>query len=225
MEFEHLWPTGIGHFNMNWTNSEISELIEELYSIKEIEISTGEDLYQYSMSGNGYHTKSNLFCSDSILIKKLRITFEDEFNKYTKKMMGADIPPFGYSHAWAMFYNNTGMSKPHVHPGALLSGVLYLKIPDSNDERDSAGKLHFLDPRPGAGFSKNEYTPSESIAATKEGSGIIFPSWLAHYVTPTNSDEERISIAVNLFIPMPMEDMTYIERDLRNNLENNTETT
>jgi uncharacterized protein (TIGR02466 family) len=37
-------------------------------------------------------------------------------------------------------------------------------------------------------------------AEPKEGDLIMFPSWLRHYVEPSKSNEDRISIAFNLEI-------------------------
>jgi uncharacterized protein (TIGR02466 family) len=211
MMIEQHWPTAVGKFNMDWTDSELSELIEELYTIEQNEIDAGKDLRQFSMSGKGYHTKANLFCGESILLQKLRITIEDEFNKYSTLTTGRILPPFAYTRAWAMIYRG-GMSKPHVHPGAMLSGVVYLKIPKNDNH---SGEFCIMDPRPAANFAPDEYEGSEQCINAETGKGIIFPSWLPHFVTQTNSDEERISISVNLFIPPSPADATYIERELK----------
>ena len=227
MMIEQYWPTMVGKFNMDWTDSELSELIKELYSIEQNEIDAGKDLHQFSMSGNGYHTQSNLFCNDSLILQKLRITIEDEFNKFAITTAGRILPPNAYTHAWAMISRGDAMSKPHVHPGALFSGVMYIKIPDTTLPKDMPlpGAIYLQDPRPGASFSQVE--PSiESVSFNPEaGTGFIFPAWLQHFVTPTLTNEERICISVNLYLPTTVENMTYIDRELKNELEYIEETT
>lgn len=78
----------------------------------------------------------------------------------------------------------------------LWSGVFYVQVPENS------GDIVFLDSRSGI-VDVNDYLyndgPSNYYSITPEaGQMLLFPSWLMHYVTPNESDQERISIAFNL---------------------------
>lgn len=90
----------------------------------------------------------------------------------------------------------------HSHGGALLSGVLWVKVPKNS------GKFHFVLP--------DSYFQPELVANTeesyadevnlfgnypvddREGRLMIFPSNMPHRVTMNQSTEDRISISFNL---------------------------
>lgn len=89
----------------------------------------------------------------------------------------------------------------HVHPGAELSGVLYVQVPEGS------GSIIFRDPRPQSemsqlgqklGGSGHALRPRYEIQP-KAGDLLIFPSWLMHQVEPgKNRDELRIALAFNI---------------------------
>ena len=87
---------------------------------------------------------------------------------------------------------------PHTHSNNFLSGVFYLKT--SND----TSPIQFFDPRPQSDVlkpRKKKYNRLNSNIAQFEsetGWGVIFPSWLLHWVPETK--EERISIAWNAIV-------------------------
>jgi len=88
-----------------------------------------------------------------------------------------------------------GYNETHVHPGAFLSGVYYLKKPKE------AGDIVLHDPRKGSLCSRE---PNHIVRGStqridaKEGDIIIFPGWLEHSVEPNFDEEDRISISFNV---------------------------
>lgn len=97
---------------------------------------------------------------------------------------------------WANMHDTGGYNTLHLHPGNLLSGVYYLKVPPE------AGNIVFRDPKYAAimtgisgdqPFSRN----FESVQPT-EGQMLLFPSWLEHRVEENNAEEPRVSIAFNV---------------------------
>ena len=86
----------------------------------------------------------------------------------------------------------------HLHGQYNLSGTYYVKVP-----KDS-GQIVFRDPRPSAisnlfmvnTFDKGEFRKVKTI----EGLLILFPSYLDHFVEPSNADEDRISISFDVVI-------------------------
>ena len=84
----------------------------------------------------------------------------------------------------------------HQHAQYDLSGTYYVKVP-----KDS-GRLFFRDPRPAAignkflidRFDKGEFKKVNVM----EGTLGIWPAYLDHFVEPSDSDEERISISFDI---------------------------
>ena len=87
---------------------------------------------------------------------------------------------------------------PHTHSNNFLSGVFYLKT------STNTAPIQFFDPRPQSTIlkpRKKEYNILNSDMAQFEsetGWGVVFPSWLLHWVPETK--DERISIAWNIIV-------------------------
>tara|TARA_R100000664_G_C2751700_1_gene138981 strand:- start:627 stop:1217 length:591 start_codon:yes stop_codon:yes gene_type:complete len=86
----------------------------------------------------------------------------------------------------------------HMHPDTHLSGVYYCKVPKNS------GNIVFID---GYKDLKNIWsTPplecslqnSEYTITPFAGLLLLFPSYLHHYVTQSNSDDSRISLSFNI---------------------------
>ena len=84
----------------------------------------------------------------------------------------------------------------HQHGQYDLSGTYYVKVP-----KDS-GRLVFRDPRPAAMSNKffvSRYDKGElKNVNVIEGMLGIWPAYLDHFVEPSNTDEERISISFDI---------------------------
>ena len=84
----------------------------------------------------------------------------------------------------------------HQHGQYDLSGTYYVKVP-----KDS-GRLVFRDPRPAAignKFMINRFDNGEiKNVNVMEGMLGIWPAYLDHFVEPSNTDEERISISFDI---------------------------
>ncbi len=102
--------------------------------------------------------------------------------------------------AWANVNGPGSYNQYHTHPNCLWTGVYYVRAGDyRDDDLKHAGKLKLYDPRPrvdhlahpGQGFGRNvNITP-------RNGTMVVFPSWLAHSVNSFDSDTLRISVAFN----------------------------
>lgn len=96
--------------------------------------------------------------------------------------------------------NTKGCSnRTHTHPDSMLSGAYYVKTPPDS------GRIVLHDPRPQVAcisLPVDKHTPLTSPSyhhQPRSGEFVIFPSWLPHRVDPNQSDEERISVAFNMF--------------------------
>lgn len=87
---------------------------------------------------------------------------------------------------WAVSLTKGGYQKRHIHPEAVVSGVLYIKLlHESRSCSQNEGNLLFS-----SSHSSRMITP-------KEGLVVLFPSYLAHETIPLINDQERICIAFN----------------------------
>ena len=104
---------------------------------------------------------------------------------------------------WININNNAGMNVEHRHPGAILSGVYYVKCNDTN------GNLFFSNHNPVEYDWGNDNSIYEDIHdnivasdnwnfVPKEGDLYLFPSWAKHGVISNTSNNNRISISFNL---------------------------
>lgn len=79
----------------------------------------------------------------------------------------------------------------HIH-GCELSGAFYVSVPQNS------GRFVAIDPRQRVSMSTHRIREQNFPVQPTEGTCIIFPSWLEHYVEPNRSNEPRISVSFNL---------------------------
>jgi uncharacterized protein (TIGR02466 family) len=108
--------------------------------------------------------------------------------------MGVTEPAFALQ-SWFNVHDRGGFNFLHLHDGTILSGSLYLQVPEGS------GPLVFRDPRPGVlnspikGAGANAH--KDVRLAPSDGLMVLFPHWLEHYVEPHESDAPRVAIAFN----------------------------
>jgi uncharacterized protein (TIGR02466 family) len=101
---------------------------------------------------------------------------------------------------WINIHPKGGANIPHSHPGSYFSGVYYPKCDENS------GKLFFIHPASNFEYHNNRYTidnftvknGARAVVVPQNNKLVIFPSWGVHYVTPNESEEDRISIAFNV---------------------------
>jgi uncharacterized protein (TIGR02466 family) len=99
---------------------------------------------------------------------------------------------------WANVLGKGASHKAHSHPNNFLSGVYYLRtFPGTN-------AINFHDPRSQTGIIRppvvalTAENTDQVVVGVKNGTLIVFPSYLQHSVDANTSEEERISISFNL---------------------------
>jgi len=110
---------------------------------------------------------------------------------------------FKMSNMWININRKGDYNVVHNHSNSIISGVLWIKTPDN------CGLLKFLSPHSftqsllldnvDSDVAKKQNYYSGYTFNPKEGTMILFPSDLLHGVEPNESDEDRISIAFNLY--------------------------
>ncbi|WP_300391476.1 TIGR02466 family protein [Henriciella sp.] len=99
---------------------------------------------------------------------------------------------------WVNILGEAGHHSGHIHPGSIISGTVYITMPDG------AGDIRFEDPRLGlmmAAPAETDAAPEEArrfvYVAPKAGDVLMWESWLRHEVMPSRTEEARISVSFN----------------------------
>ena len=127
------------------------------------------------------------------------------FTDFVSHLCGGILNQEGYENQkieitqmWANQQVDSSVHPPHTHANSVLSGVYYLK-----STSNTAG-TQFFDPRAQAKVfiprraNQNMDNSHMYQVPSATGTGVIFPSWLQHWV-PTNTDE-RITISWNIIV-------------------------
>ena len=99
---------------------------------------------------------------------------------------------------WANVLAAGAAHKVHSHPNNFLSGVYYLQV------QPGADTVNFHDPRSQTGIISPPVTAltaentDQVVVSLRNGTLLLFPSYLQHSVDANTSDRERISISFNL---------------------------
>lgn len=97
--------------------------------------------------------------------------------------------------AWVNINQKGDFNIPHFHPASTLSAVLYIKVDDlTGNIRFTSNSL--MEHYPINPF-KSELFQLYTDVKPKNGTLVVFPSWLKHSVLQSTSDSTRISIAIN----------------------------
>jgi uncharacterized protein (TIGR02466 family) len=101
---------------------------------------------------------------------------------------------------WVNILKPGGHHSAHIHPHSILSGTLYVEVPDGS------GAIRFEDPRLPMMMAAPTRRPDAPeplqpfvTVAPKPGGLLLWESWLRHEVLPGTSSRggERLSVSFN----------------------------
>ena len=170
-----LFPTIVSEFEYNMGSDEHGVVLKELRSSEtKVILQTQDDL----------HKKLPSFKRKVFEVTE-KICRESKYRYDTLEITGM----------WANMLKKGDSHPPHTHSNNVFSGVYYL---------EDGAPIQFFDPRPQASVlhPNLEYTTFDNSSMvqfnSQKGMGLIFPSWLQHWVPPTEKD--RISISWNIIL-------------------------
>jgi uncharacterized protein (TIGR02466 family) len=194
------FPTLIGQFQLPDT-APVNEALTQ--SILEREKKTPS---QDHANQGGWHSQADLMDWPEPEIATLRSWISEGLNRMVHatfqlpEVQARSAQPKGGFRvsAWANIARRGNYHRMHNHPNSAWSGCYYARS-GSSLPGTLAGALEFYDPRP---FTEMVSVPGNPygqriIVRPTPGLMVFFPSWLYHFVHPTDSDEPRISIAFN----------------------------
>ena len=120
-------------------------------------------------------------------------------NRYHLKKLEYEYEHLEMTSMWANHLFAGDVHPPHTHSNNFLSGVYYLK------SGKNTSPIQFFDPRPQANVLRPRNTPIWQNSTMIQfdavtGVGYIFPSWLQHWVPPTQCKDGRISLSWNIIL-------------------------
>ena len=173
-----LFPTIINSFEFDMDEQEYNLVINKLNNIEK----SREELI--------IQTTDNLFIDIPKFANSIGIITEKICEDLNYKYESIEMTGM-----WANKLIKGEVHPPHTHSNNIFSGVYYL---------EGGSQIQFFDPRPQASvFQTNVTKVTQSNASmlafdSQKGAGLIFPSWLTHWVPVT--DKTRISISWNILL-------------------------
>lgn len=172
-----LFETPIWGYVLNNEQYHKENYIEYLLKLKESEPSAQKSNF------GGYQTNDNLHKVG--VFKEFVTVLEGLANDIFKEFSNEKLEIVDM---WGNINNRKDSNAAHTH-GGILSGVVYLQVPEDS------GRLILINP---AVRSNAHAISIKNYPIQPQDLGcIMFPSWLEHYVEPSNSDIDRISISFN----------------------------
>lgn len=108
------------------------------------------------------------------------------------------LPPQSYLRCWSVITESTGFENWHVHQFGWLSGVYYVRVPDSISKGgEKGGCLAFGLPEDLAG-EEGSAQFGQTLVRPQEGLMLAFPSHTYHRTFPHGTGEKRICFAFDL---------------------------
>jgi uncharacterized protein (TIGR02466 family) len=99
---------------------------------------------------------------------------------------------------WVNLLRGGGHHSAHIHPHAILSGTLYVEVPEGS------GGIRFEDPRLGLMMAAPSRRPDAPeplqpfvTVQPRPGQLLLWESWLRHEVLPGRGRSERLSVSFN----------------------------
>ena len=189
--FHHaVFPSIITEFQCNLYDYIRKDLIDLIYEYKE------NDNGVFLSNRGGWQSK-DIFGDNESSFSFLRDYLQTQLNLATE-IYSLD---FEFLNAWINVNGKNNYNVKHVHPASLLSGVFWVKCSDNCGSLEFDNQKIFVEypffekiddnaARQLNYYSSFNFTPSE-------GTLVLFPSHMEHYVEPNESDDDRISIAFN----------------------------
>jgi uncharacterized protein (TIGR02466 family) len=153
---------------------------------------------------NGFITETVTLLDDPRCLE-IRNKILTAFDDYAYNLL--KIKPeveFYITTSWAIKFLPGGSTQAHTHSNSLFSGVLYLKAAEETGQISFHKYSKYLDvssPSLSLGFTEWNIFNSDKWSITPHKNQIIiFPSNVVHSVEKNNSNDDRISIAFNMFV-------------------------
>lgn len=181
----NIFPTSV-YTDMVYLNDDVME------KVKNFE-------YERMPSNNGCYTTDKKIL-DSLPEIKNQIQKAVDFHIH--EVLGiVDRQKFVFQGSWINRHRHMDWAQKHDHGNAILSGVLFLDVPENSGDF-LIHREHMIFAPNAIRFTykeENIYNTYTTKFVPKKGGLIIFPSWMIHSVSENKTKENRYSLAFNLY--------------------------
>lgn len=172
----------------------VSELNKYAYELKNKNIKTK----RIPSTQGGFHS-DDLHLEEPVLQPLIKAITKMSY-VYCRELKVKEKYALSLANMWFVINNQNHYNSPHNHPFSFLSGAFYTK------SGADSGDIVFLNPNPkiegywfdGAWKEYNMYQSGSIMKESLTNKIILFPSWLAHHVTPNQTKEDRIVWSFNI---------------------------
>ena len=157
------------------------------------------------ISHNGSMSLSKNILSDEIC-SSIKNQIDEAINEFVRGYLRINFDgKFFINRSWVLEHRENHWSQPHSHPNSILSGVLYLDVPENS------GNIRFHKPdnyhnqlnTDTINFVVHEYNIQNSDTWTivpEDGDLLLFPSHLRHSVAVNSSGKTRWSLSFDCYV-------------------------
>lgn len=187
-DFEKIQAALTTHINTEYKN----ELLEE-YSAHDHPIRLGS-LTKIFDSNDNY--KSGKVVEDQTLISLMDFIAEHGRAYWKILNLSSHLDPY-ILQLWVNSVGRGGFVASHNHNPVPVSGVFYIKAEPKQGNLFLENPLDILLGRNALDVTAKTPTRFNYEIESVTGKLVLFPGWMKHFTRPNNTDESRISMAVN----------------------------
>ena len=158
--------------------------------------------YERMESDNGYYTKDKYILNKT---EGLKINISKAINQFVYEELKV-VPTihFYITNSWAVKHKKNDWAQLHTHTNCLISGVYYFDVNEDSGRlffHKEANHFSVFPMHMDLDITEHNILNSKAWNFTpKNGQLFLFPPWLQHRVSANESDQERYSLAFNVYI-------------------------
>lgn len=196
----HIFTTPVFRDKVELTTEQRAEICRYFIDLRDA--SAGEK----KSNRGGWHSTGNLFAPEHTQFPAMREAVTKALFQYIGEVFAYRGEIQLALTGWTVINRPGDYNVPHNHAANMLSGALYLRVPEGM----KGGAIIFQDPRLNLNAHETEgmrrlkvkppwMNPSITVQPS-EGEILVFPSWLNHWVEPYQCDDAdglRIVLSFN----------------------------
>lgn len=153
----------------------------------------------------GWHSESDFFLRSEPAHAEVARAVTAAAHDATQRIRrnGAAEPYHMQINGWINVNPPGAYNVPHDHPGSFWSGCYYIKTREAEHDQDEGGAISFLDSRcapSGQPIIRAPVFKGSYSLQPAPGTLLLFPSNVKHWVHPNDGEEDRVTMAFNVFM-------------------------